>query len=50
MIVLKVLRYIPLRFDPNILSIEEIKDMEHMKMDELHGIFTTYEIMIENGK
>jgi len=50
MLVLKVLRSIPLIFDANISSTKEIKDMENMKMDELHGIFTTYEITIEKGK
>jgi len=39
MLVLKVLRSIPLIFDANISSTKEIKDMENMKMDELHGIF-----------
>lgn len=50
MLVLKVLRSIPLIFDANISTTKEIKDMENMKMDELHGIFTTYEIRIEKGK
>lgn len=33
-----VIRSLPLRFDPNIFAIEEMKDLENMTMDELHGI------------
>jgi hypothetical protein len=49
-IVQKVLRSLPSRFDPKISSIEEIKDLDNLKMDELHGILTAYEMRIEKDK
>jgi hypothetical protein len=47
MIVQKVLRSLPMRFDPNMLALEERKYLDTLSMDELHGIFTTYEMRIE---
>jgi hypothetical protein len=46
-IVQKVLRSLPMRFDPKISSLEERSDINSISMDELHGIFTTYEMRIE---
>jgi hypothetical protein len=46
-IVQKVLRSLPLRFDPNISTLEERSYLNSISMDELHGIFTTYEMRIE---
>jgi hypothetical protein len=46
-IVQKVLRYLPMRFDRKISTIEEREDLNSISMDELHGIFTTYEMRIE---
>jgi hypothetical protein len=46
-IVQKVLIYLPMRFNPNIASLEEILDINSISMDELHGIFTTYEMRTE---
>jgi hypothetical protein len=43
MIVQKVLRSLPLIFHAKVSSIEEIKDLDSLTMDELHGILTTYE-------
>jgi hypothetical protein len=43
-IVQKVLRSLPMRFDPKILALEERADLNSISMDELHGIFTTYEM------
>eukprot|EP00253_Pinus_taeda_P008340 PITA_08340 len=43
-IVQKVLRSLPDRFDSKISVIEEEKDLDTLKMDELHGIVTTYEM------
>jgi hypothetical protein len=43
-IVQKILRSIPMRFDPNISALEEIQGLATLRMDELHGILTTYEI------
>jgi hypothetical protein len=50
MIVQKVSRLLPLRFDANIFSIEEIKDLDRLIMDELHGILTAYEMRTEKEK
>ena len=43
----KVLRFLPMRFNPNISALEERLDMNSISMEELHGIFTTYEMRIE---
>eukprot|EP00253_Pinus_taeda_P016192 PITA_16192 len=43
-IVQKVLRSLPDRFDSKISAIEEAKDLDTLKMDELHGILTAYEM------
>jgi hypothetical protein len=43
-IVQKVLRYLPMRFDPKISALEERSDLNSIIMDELHGIFTAYEM------
>jgi hypothetical protein len=43
-VVQKVLRTLPSRFDPKISSIEEMKDLDSLTMDELHGILTAYEM------
>ncbi|MCY6525029.1 hypothetical protein, partial [Actinobacillus pleuropneumoniae] len=43
-IVQKVLRSLPDRFDSKISAIEEAKDLDSLKMDELHGIFTACEM------
>eukprot|EP00253_Pinus_taeda_P029739 PITA_29739 len=43
-IVQKVLRSLPDRFDSKISAIEEEKDIDTLKMDELHGILTVYEM------
>jgi hypothetical protein len=46
-IVQKALRSLPMRVDPNIPTLEEREDLNSISMDELHGIFTTYEIRTE---
>ena len=43
-IVPKVLRSLPDRFDSKISAIEEAKDLDTLKMDEVHKILTTYEM------
>ena len=43
-IVQKILRSLPMRFDSKISTIEEILDLDTMIVDELHGILTTYEM------
>jgi hypothetical protein len=35
------------RFDPKISALEEISDLNSISMDELHGIFTAYEMRTE---
>jgi hypothetical protein len=47
MIVQKVLRSLPLRFDAKVSSIEEMKDLDSLTMDELHGILIAYEMRTE---
>jgi hypothetical protein len=44
MVVQKVLRSLPMIFDPKILSLEEREDLGTLSMDRVHGIFTTYEM------
>jgi hypothetical protein len=46
-IVQKVLRSLPMRFNPKISALEERSDLNSISMDELHGIFTAYEMRIE---
>jgi hypothetical protein len=46
-IVQKVLRSLPMRFNPKISTLEEISDLKSISMDELDGIFTTYEMRTE---
>jgi hypothetical protein len=46
-IVQKVLRTLPMRFDPKISALEERAYLNSISMDEIHGIFTTYEMRIE---
>jgi hypothetical protein len=43
----KVLISLPMRFDPKISTLEERADLNSISMDELHGIFTAYEMRIE---
>ena len=49
-LVQKILRSLPVRFDSKVSSIEERQDLEKLSMDELHGILTTYEMRIEQEK
>jgi hypothetical protein len=46
-IVQKILRSLPMGFDPKISALEERSDLKSISMDELHGIFTTYEMRTE---
>ena len=46
-IVQKIIRSLPMRFNPNISTLEERSDMDSISMDELHGIFTAYEMRTE---
>jgi hypothetical protein len=46
-IVQKVLRSLPMRFNPKKSTLEERSDLNSINMDELYGIFTTYEMRTE---
>ena len=46
-IVQKILRSLPMRFDSKIFAIEERSDLNTMMVDELHGTLTVYEMRIE---
>jgi hypothetical protein len=46
-IVQKVLRSLLMRFNPKISTLEEISDLNSISMDELHRIFTAYEMRTE---
>jgi hypothetical protein len=46
-IVQKILRSLPMRFNPKISALEERSDLDSISMDELHGIFTSYEMRTE---
>ncbi len=43
-VVEKVLRSLPTRFDSKVLAIEEIKDLDTLNIEALHGILTAYEM------
>ncbi len=47
-IVQKVFRSLPIRFDSNISALEERTDLSTIDMDELHGILTAYEMRISS--
>jgi hypothetical protein len=36
-----------MRFDPKVSTLEERTDLDSISMDELHGIFTSYEMRTE---
>ena len=48
-VVENVLRSLPIRFDSKVSAIEEIKDLDTLNTDALHGILTAYEIRTEPG-
>lgn len=50
MIVQKVLRYLPMRFNTKIIAIEEMADLNNFKMDKLLGTLTTYEMRLGREK
>ncbi len=47
-VVEKILRSLRARFDSKVSTIEEIKDLEKLSKDELHGILAAYEIRTES--
>jgi hypothetical protein len=50
MIMQKVSRSLPLIFDSKVYTIEEMKDLDQLTMDEFHGIFTAYEVRTKKEK
>jgi hypothetical protein len=46
----KILRSLPTRYDINIYTIEDRSDIDTLTVDQLHGIFTTYEMRKGNNK
>jgi hypothetical protein len=48
-IVQKILRSLPMRFNPKISTLEEISDLDSISMDKLYGIFIAYELRTEQG-
>jgi hypothetical protein len=49
-IVQKLLRSLPMRYDANISTIEDRTDLSTLTVDQLHGIFTAYEMRTGNDK
>ena len=43
-IVLKIFKSLPMRFECKISSLEEREDLDTLSVDELHGIITTYKM------
>ena len=48
-VVTKILRYLIERFKPKVIAIEESKDTDSMRVDELVGSIQTYEMMLPNS-
>jgi hypothetical protein len=49
-IVQKILRSLPMRYDAKISTIEDRPDIDTLTVDQLHGIFTAYEMRTGNDK
>ncbi|XP_043687758.1 uncharacterized protein LOC122638976 [Telopea speciosissima] len=49
-VVKKILRSLPKMYNPQVLAIEESKDLSTMSLDELHGIATAYELRMVKPK
>ena len=43
-VVRKVLRTLPMKYDSKVSTLEERDDLDHVTVDELHGILTSYEM------
>ena len=43
-VVIKVLRTLPMKYDSKVSTLEEWDDIDHVTIDELHGILTAYEM------
>jgi hypothetical protein len=49
-IVQKVLRSLPMRYDAKVSTLEDREDLDKLTMDELHGILIAYEMRTEQEK
>ena len=49
-VVQKILRSLPSRFNPKFSAVEDRDTLGQLKLDELHGILTAYEMRIEDSK
>ena len=49
-VVRKILRYFPKRFRAKVTVIEESKDVDSLKVDELVGSFQTFEMTLESPR
>ena len=49
-LVRKILRYIPKRFRPKVTTIEERKDIDFMRVDELVVFIQTYEMILPSSQ
>jgi hypothetical protein len=49
-IVQKILRSLPMRYDSKISTIEDRLELDKITVDQLHGIFTAYEMRRGNEK
>ena len=47
-VVQKIIRTLPKRFNPKISFVSEKKDLKTMKIDQLHGTLVAYKIRIED--
>ena len=47
-VVEKILRSLTARFDSKVSAIEELKELDTLSTDELHGILTAYEMRTES--
>ena len=49
-VVQKILRSLPSRFNPKVSAFEDRDTLDQLKLDELYGILITYEMRIEDPK
>ena len=49
-VVQKILITLPTRYNPKVSTVEDQDDLELLTVDELHGIFTTYEMTTKQNE
>ena len=42
----KILRKLPMKYDPKVSTLEDQQKLEDITLDELHGILTAYELRL----